>query len=45
MSKASAGEPNALPAAGHTGLGTPGVDRGLACEEQLNRRWDVSAAF
>ena|GEM_PF-1943638 len=30
-------------AAVHTGLETPG--RGLACEEQLSQRWDVSAAF
>jgi serine/threonine protein kinase len=32
-------------AAVHTGLETPGAGRGLACEEQLSRRWDVSAAF
>jgi hypothetical protein len=32
-------------AAVHTGLETPGPGRGLACEEQLSRRWDVSAAF
>ena len=32
-------------AAIHTGLETPGPGRGLACEEQLSRRWDVSAAF
>ncbi|HXU30260.1 MAG TPA: serine/threonine-protein kinase [Thermoanaerobaculia bacterium] len=32
-------------AAIHTGLATPGAGRGLACEEQLSRRWDVSAAF
>jgi hypothetical protein len=32
-------------AAIHTGLETPGAGRGLACEEQLSRRWDVSAAF
>ena len=32
-------------AAVHTGLQTPGAGRGLACEEQLSRRWDVSAAF
>jgi serine/threonine protein kinase len=32
-------------AAVHTGLETPGAGRGLACEDQLSRRWDVSAAF
>lgn len=32
-------------AAIHTGLETPGAGRGLACEEQLSLRWDVSAAF
>ncbi len=32
-------------AAVHTGLETPGPGRGLACEEQLSLRWDVSAAF
>ena len=32
-------------AAVHTGLEIPGAGRGLACEEQLSRRWDVSAAF
>jgi len=32
-------------AAVHTGLETPGAGRGLACEEQLSQRWDVSAAF
>jgi serine/threonine protein kinase len=32
-------------AAVHTGLETPGSGRGLACEEQLSLRWDVSAAF
>ena len=32
-------------AAVHTGLETPGPGRGLACEEQLSRRWDMSAAF
>ena len=32
-------------AAVHTGLKTPGPGRGLACEEQLSLRWDVSAAF
>jgi hypothetical protein len=32
-------------AAVHTGLETPGPGRGLACEDQLSRRWDVSAAF
>lgn len=32
-------------AAVHTGLETPGPGRGLACEEQLSRRWDVRAAF
>lgn len=32
-------------AAVHTGLETPGPGRGLACEEQLSRRWDLSAAF
>lgn len=32
-------------AAVHTGLETPDAGRGLACEEQLSRRWDVSAAF
>jgi hypothetical protein len=32
-------------AAVHTGLETPGAGRGLVCEEQLSRRWDVSAAF
>ena len=32
-------------AAVHTGLETPGAGRGLACEEQLSGRWDVSAAF
>ena len=32
-------------AAIHTGLKTPGPGRGLACEEQLSLRWDVSAAF
>jgi hypothetical protein len=32
-------------AAVHTGLETPGPGHGLACEEQLSRRWDVSAAF
>jgi hypothetical protein len=32
-------------AAVHTGLETPGPGRGLACEEQLSRRWDVSAKF
>ena len=32
-------------AAIHTGLETPGPGRGLACEEQLSLRWDVSAAF
>ena len=32
-------------AAVHTGLKTPGPGRGLACEEQLSLRWDMSAAF
>jgi serine/threonine protein kinase len=32
-------------AAVHTGLETPGAGRGLVCEEELSRRWDVSAAF
>jgi hypothetical protein len=32
-------------AAVHTGLETPGAGRGLVCEEQLSRQWDVSAAF
>src|SRR5262249_35127553 len=32
-------------AAVHTGLEPPGAGRGLVCEEQLSRRWDVSAAF
>ncbi|HEV7672481.1 MAG TPA: serine/threonine-protein kinase [Thermoanaerobaculia bacterium] len=32
-------------AAVHTGLETPSLGRGLACEEQLGRCWDASAAF
>lgn len=32
-------------AAVHTRLEAPGSGHGLACEEQLSRRWDVSAAF